>query len=96
MRLVLRILAAPLVLALVVIIAVCTFVISVSSFLLGIASVIALLLAVAMFILSSPALACAWLVIAFLLSPVGLPKLAEWLVDRVADVSGALSGFVFG
>jgi hypothetical protein len=38
----------------------------------------------------------AWLGIAFLVSPCGLPAFAGWLVKRLADIGDALAGFIFG
>ena len=37
-----------------------------------------------------------WLVIAFLISPYGLPMAAAWLVGMIGGVNGALKDFIFG
>ena len=38
----------------------------------------------------------AWLVIAFLISPYGLPMAAAWLVGMIGGANHALRDFVFG
>ena len=37
-----------------------------------------------------------FLLLAFLISPYGLPMIAEWLWKRLADVRGVMWRFVFG
>ena len=37
-----------------------------------------------------------WLVVAFLLSPYGLPMAAAWLVGMIGGVNGSLKDFIFG
>ena len=37
-----------------------------------------------------------WLVVAFLLSPYGLPMAAAWLVGMIGGVNGTLKDFIFG
>ena len=37
-----------------------------------------------------------WLVIAFLISPYGLPMAAAWLAGMIGGVNGALKDFIFG
>ena len=72
MRLILKLIAAPLILFLTIIVAVLLFLFSGSSFLLIAASAIMALLGVGLFFISYPMCGVIYLVIAFLLSPYGL------------------------
>ena len=72
-----------------------TFYISLASWVLGILS---LILAVCglfeLFIQSNPQWGITGLVLAFLLSPFGLPAAAEWLVCRLDDLTYSLKTFI--
>ena len=72
MRLVLKLIAAPFVVLLTVLVAVLLFLFSLSSFLLTVASVIMALLGVGLFFIGYPVGGVIYLVIAFLLSPLWL------------------------
>ena len=72
MRLILKLIAAPFVVLLTVLVAVLLFLFSLSSFLLTVASVIMALLGVGLFFISYPVGGVIYLGIAFLLSPYGL------------------------
>ena len=72
MRLILKLIAAPFVVLLTVLVAVLLFLFSLSSFLLTAASVIMALLGVGLFFISSPVGGVIYLGIAFLLSPLWL------------------------
>ena len=93
MRIILKIIAAPAVLALTLIVAVLNFSVSLASWVLGILS---LILAVCglfeLFIQSNPQWGSTGLVLAFLLSPFGLPAAAEWL----DDLNYSLKTFIAG
>lgn len=97
MRIILKIIAAPAVLALTLIVAVLNFSVSLASWVLGILS---LILAVCglfeLFIQSNPQWGITGLVLAFLLSPFGLPAAAEWLVCRLDDLNYSLKTFIAG
>ena len=84
LKLGLKILAAPLVLALALFTWVCFGLLYVSSFIFGLASTVVALLGVIL------------LVIAFLVSPVGLPMAAAWLVSKVQDLRFAIQDAVYG
>ena len=91
MRIILKIIAAPAVLALTLIVAVLNFSVSLASWVLGILS---LVLAVCglfeLFIQSNPQWGITGLMLAFLLSPFGLPAAAEWLVCKLDDLTYSL------
>ena len=85
MRIILKIIAAPFMLALTLIVAVLSFSVSVASW---VAGVLSLVFAVGglfeLFIQSHTPWGITWLAMAFLLSPFGLPAVAEWLICKLA------------
>jgi hypothetical protein len=93
---ILRILAAPLAGILTLAVAFCSFVLAISGVALGIVSVLVFIIGVSTFFFNTPAMAIAWIAIAFLISPFGLPSLAGWIVDKVDDLNGVLKAFIFG
>ena len=96
LKLGLKILAAPLVLALALFTWVCFGLLYVSSFIFGLASTVVALLGVAVLVTYSPQNGVILLVIAFLVSPVGLPMAAAWLVSKVQDLRFAIQDAVYG
>lgn len=86
LKLGLKILAAPLALALALFTWVCFGLLYVSSFIFGLASTVVALLGGAVLVTYSPQNGVILLVIAFLVSPVGLPMAAAWLVSKVQDL----------
>lgn len=97
MRLILRILAAPVAGVLSLAVAFCTFVLAISGAILGVVSVIVFILSIIMMTVPHSIWGgVAWMVIAFLISPLGLPKLAEWLLEKLDGVNCALKDFIFG
>ena len=95
MRIMLKIITAPFVLALTITVAVLSFLLSLSA---GVLSVVAfvlggagvLMLAVQEDIFNGIAL----LVMGFAISPFGLPALAGWLLDRLDNLNYALRSFI--
>ena len=86
LKLSLQVLAAPVVLALALFTWVCFGLLYVSSFIFGLASTVVALLGIAVLVTYSPKNGIILLVIAFLVSPVGLPMAAVWLVGKVQDL----------
>ena len=78
MRIILKVLLFPVVLVLTVLVAFCRFICLFSGMILGI-------LAVLLFLIGLLVLLLAWLV-----SPYGLPMAASWLTERVADFNRML------
>ena len=68
----------------------------VSSFIFGLASTLVALLGIAVLVTYSPQNGVILLVIAFLVSPVGLPMAAAWLVSKVQDLRFAIQDAVYG
>lgn len=93
MRLILKLIAAPFIVLLTVLIAVLLFLFSVSSFLLTAASVIMALLGVGLFFISYP-VGGVYLGIAFLLSPFGLQAVAGAVITGLNSLNLSLRQFI--
>ena len=96
MRLIFRLLAFPIVLATGLLYLVCKFLVIASGAVLGILSGIVFLASLVLFFTVGVWAGLAWLVIAFLISPYGLPMAAAWLVGLIGGANHALRHFVFG
>ena len=96
LKLVLKILAAPVVLALMLFTWLCFGLLYVSSFIFGLASTVVALLGIAVLVTYSPQNGVILLEIAFLVSPLGLPMAAAWLVGKVQDLRYAIQDAVYG
>ena len=75
---------------------VCFGLLYVSSFIFGLASTVVALLGIAVLVTYSPQNGVILLVIAFLVSPLGLPMAAAWLVGKVQDLRFAIQDAVYG
>ena len=96
LKLILKIVTAPVVLLLTLAIWICVGLVYVSGLVLGLLSTVIALLGVAVLITYSPQNGLILLVIAFLISPFGLPKLAFWLLCKVQDLKYAIQDLVYG
>ena len=94
MRLILKLIAAPLILFLTVLAAVLLFLFSLSSFLLTAASVIMALLGVGLFFISYPVGGVVYLGIAFLLSPYGLQVVTGVVITGLDSLNLSLRQFI--
>ena len=95
-KLILKIVVAPVVLFLTLAIWICVGLVYVSGLVLGLLSMVIALLGVAVLVTYSPQNGLILLVIAFLISPFGLPKLAFWLLSKVQDLKYAIQDLVYG
>lgn len=95
-KLLLKIVVAPVVLLLTLAIWICVGLVYVSGLVLGLISMVIALLGVAVLVTYSPQNGLILLVIAFLISPFGLPKLAFWLLGKVQDLKFAIQDLVYG
>ncbi len=95
-KLLLKIVVAPVVLLLTLAIWICVGLVYVSGLVLGLLSMVIALLGVAVLVTYSPQNGLILLVIAFLISPFGLPKLAFWLLSKVQDLKYAIQDLVYG
>jgi hypothetical protein len=95
MRLILKLFAAPLALVFTIATAFFSFILSVSGVIFGIASTLVFIISVALFVTGQTAGGIAFLIIAFLVSPFGLPALAGWFAGKLGVIAGALKAFLF-
>ena len=96
MRLIFKLLAFPFVLVTGLLYLVCKFLVIASGAVLGILSGIVFLASLVLFFTAGVWAGLAWLVIAFLISPYGLPMAAAWLVGMIGGANHALKDSVFG
>ena len=94
MRLILKILAAPLVVALTLFVWICTILLYCTGMVLGLAALVVALLGVAVLVTYSLQNGI-MLVIAFLISPMGLPTAAAWLLGKVQGLRYAIQDRVY-
>lgn len=90
MKLLLKILAAPVIAALTLFVWLCSAVLYCSAYVLGLAGSLLGLLAILVIVLDSVKNGLLLLLIAYLVSPLGLPMAAAWLLARVQDVKYAI------
>lgn len=96
LKLLLMIVAAPIVIALTLFVWICLGLVYVSGLVLGLISTIIALLGVAVLITYSPQNGLILLLMAFLISPMGLPLAAIWLLGKVQDLKYAIQDRVYG
>ena len=92
----LMIVTAPVVLVLTLFVWFCTGLIYISGLVLGLLSTVIALLGVAVLITYSPQNGVILLVMAFLISPMGLPLAAIWLMGKVQSLKIAIQDWVYG
>ena len=92
----LMIVTVPVILVLTLFVWLCTGLIHISGLVLGLLSTIIALLGVAVIITYSPQNGVILLVIAFLISPMGLPLAVIWLLGKVQDLKYAIQDRVYG
>jgi hypothetical protein len=96
MKLILKILVAPIILALTVFIWVCALVLRMSAWVLGIISTILGALGLAVLILVNTTNGIIVLLMAFLISPVGLPMAAAWILGQMQRLRYFVQEAVYG
>ena len=96
LKLLLKIVAAPVVLLLTVAIWTCVGLVYVSGLVLGLLSMVIALLGVAVLVTYSPQNGLILLVIAFLISSFGLPRLAFWLLGQVQGLKYTIQDLIYG
>lgn len=90
MSLILKVLAAPVVLLLTLFVWGCSAILYCSAYVLGLAGSLFGLLALFAFLTGSLNNALMLMIIAFLISPLGLPMAATWFLARVQDIRYAI------
>ena len=96
MKIILKILAAPIVVALTLLVWVCSALLYCSAFVFGLAGTVIGILALLILLSGSVQNALILAVIAFLVSPMGLPMAAAWLVGKVQVLRYAIQNRVYG
>lgn len=91
---VLKILAAPVMVALSLLAAMVTFLFCIASAVCELGCVVLTILSLVLFLGGQTVGGIVFLVLAFLISPFGIPAVAEWLVDRLHSVKFALRDFI--
>ena len=92
----LMIVTAPVIWVLTLFVWLCMGLIYISGLVLGLLSTVIALLGVAVLITYSPQNGAILLVMAFLISPMGLPLAAIWLLGKVQDLKYAIQDRVYG
>ena len=95
MKIVLRILAAPIVLVLTLFVWICSVILYCSAFLFGLASTVIALLGLAVLVTYSVKNGIILFIIAFLVSPIGLPMAAAWILDKVQKFQYLLRNAIY-
>ncbi len=93
---VLKILAVPVVVVLTILAAVVSFLACVAGAICVVASVVLMLLALMLFIGGQTVGGVVFLVLAFLVSPYGIPAIADWLVEQLHSLNYTLRDFITG
>jgi hypothetical protein len=94
MRIILKILAAPFVVVLTILWAVLVFLFAWAKTIVEIASGLVMIIAIILFIGKETTGGIVFTIIAFLMSPIGIPRIAEWLIDKIGDLNEALKDFI--
>ena len=96
MKFVLKILFAPVIAALVVLVSALALILNLSAWVFGIASTILGILGLAVLLLDNVVNGVIILVIAFLVSPIGLPMLAVWMLGQIQRFRYFIQDAVYG
>ena len=96
MKFVLKILFAPVIAALVVLVSALALILNLSAWVFGIASTILGILGLAVLLLDNVINGVIILVIAFLVSPIGLPMLAAWMLGQIQRFRYFIQDAVYG
>lgn len=95
MRLILKLIAAPVVLTLTLFVWICSALLYCSAFLFGLAGTVFGLLGLAVLVTYSVKNGVILLIIAFLVSPMGLPMAAAWLLGKIQDLRYAIQDRIY-
>jgi hypothetical protein len=96
MRLILKILVAPIIVVLTLFVWICSGLLYCSSFILGLAGTVLGILAVLVLLTGAVTNGIIVLVMAFLVSPFGIPMAAAWLLGLLQSANDALRDFITG
>ena len=96
MRFIFKVVAAPILLALTILTAFFSFIISMSKMIFGILSGLMFIAALIMFVMGQTTGGIVFLAAGFIVSPYGLPALARGFVKVLNSLRCGLRGFIFG
>ena len=96
LKLLLKIVVAPVILVLTLFAWICVGIVYISGLVLGLISMVIALLGVAVLLTCSLQNGIILLVMAFLISPFGLPLAAIWLLGKVQDLKFLIQDLVYG
>lgn len=96
MRILLKILAAPIVAILAIFVWLCSGVLYISAWVFGIAGTLMGILAVYVFLTNTIVAGIIFTVLAVLVSPFGIPMFAVWLLGKLQDLRYAIQERVYG
>jgi len=96
LKLLLKIVVAPVILVLTLFVWICVGIVYISGLVLGLISMVIALLGVAVLLTCSLQNGIILLVMAFLISPFGLPLVAIWLLGKVQDLKFLIQDLVYG
>lgn len=96
MRILMKLLAAPIILVLMLFVWICSALLYCSAFIFGLASTVIGLLGLAVLVTYSVKNGVILLVIALLVSPVGLPMAAAWFLGKIQDLRYAIQDRIYG
>lgn len=95
LKLLLKIVVAPVILVLTLFVWICVGIVYISGLVLGLISMVIALLGVAVLLTCSLQNGIILLVIAFLISPMGLPTAAAWLLGKVQGLRYAIQDCIY-
>lgn len=95
-KLLLKVLVAPVILALTLFVWICVGIVYISGLVLGLISMVIALLGMAVLLTCSLQNGIILLVMAFLISPYGLPMAAIWLLGKVQDLKFVIQDKIYG
>ncbi len=96
MKFLLKILVAPVIAVLAILVWFCAFLLHFSSFMFGLAALVLGMLTVALFVTGQTKNGFIMLALTYLVSPYGLPLLAVWLLGLVQRLRCAIQARVYG
>lgn len=96
MKWILRILAAPIIIMLALSITLCGFLLKTSAFVFGLLGTVCGLLGFIILLTGATINGVIVLIIAFLISPLGLPMLAAWFLGRLQSLRYFIQGKIYG
>ncbi len=95
MRIILKIIAAPIVGLLALVVSICSFLLVVAGTICWVLCVLVTLLGILAFISGQLAGGIVFLIIAYLISPYGLPTFAAWLVGKLEALRYTIQYYVY-